>query len=229
MSRSGFLFPILLAAFATSLGVTVLVPHAQLGGLTPDFKEEEGLISDVYPNVPGGLAEVGRQVYVSEGCQTCHTQVVRGGDSADVDRGWGQRRTVARDYVTETVPVLGSSRLGPDLSNIGSEKWRNEPADDPYKPAKRDASWHLKHLYNPMAMGEDSIMPAYEHLFALRKITGTPSPDAIELPRAKTVPAGYEVVPTPEAKALVAYLGSLDRSHPLKEAGKATAATTPKK
>ena len=140
MSRSGFLFPILLIAFATSLGVTVLIPHAQLGALTPDFKEEDGLVSDVYPNVPGGLAEVGRQVYVSEGCQTCHTQIVRGGDSADVDRGWGSRRTVARDHVTEHTPVLGALRLGPDLSNVGSEKWRNEPSDDPYKPAKRDAS-----------------------------------------------------------------------------------------
>jgi cytochrome c oxidase cbb3-type subunit 2 len=229
MSRSGFLFPILLIAFATSLGVTVLIPHAQLGGLTPDFKEEDGLISDVYPNVPGGLADVGRQVYVSEGCQTCHTQVVRGGDSADVDRGWGVRRTVARDHVTERTPVLGALRLGPDLSNVGSEKWRNEPSDDPYKPAKRDASWHLKHLYNPLAMGEGSIMPSYKHLFLVRKITGTPSPDALKLPQAMSAEAGYEVVPKPEAKALVAYLASLDRSHPLKEAGKATAATTPKK
>lgn len=229
MSRSGFLFPILLIAFATSLGVTVLIPHAQLGALTPDFKEEDGLISDVYPNVPGGLAEVGRQVYVSEGCQACHTQVVRGGDSADVDRGWGVRRTVARDHVTEGTPVLGALRLGPDLSNVGSEKWRNEPLDDPYKPAKRDASWHLKHLYNPLAMGEGSIMPSYKHLFIVRKITGTPSPDALKLPQAMSAEVGYEVVPKPEAKALVAYLGSLDRSHPLKEAGKATAATTPKK
>ena len=229
MSRSGFLFPILLIAFATSLGVTVLIPHAQLGALTPDFKEEDGLVSDVYPNVPGGLAEVGRQVYVSEGCQTCHTQIVRGGDSADVDRGWGSRRTVARDHVTEHTPVLGALRLGPDLSNVGSEKWRNEPSDDPYKPAKRDASWHLKHLYNPLTMGEGSIMPSYKHLFLVRKITGTPSPDALQLPKAMSAPTGSEVVPTPEAKALVAYLGSLDRSHPLKEAGKATAATTPKK
>ena len=229
MSRSGFLFPILLIAFATSLGVTVLIPHAQLGALTPDFKEEDGLVSDVYPNVPGGLAEVGRQVYVSEGCQTCHTQIVRGGESADVDRGWGSRRTVARDHVTEHTPVLGALRLGPDLSNVGSEKWRNEPSDDPYKPAKRDASWHLKHLYNPLAMGEGSIMPSYKHLFLVRKITGTPSPDALQLPKAMSAPTGSEVVPTPEAKALVAYLGSLDRSHPLKEAGKATAATTPKK
>jgi hypothetical protein len=66
-------------------------------------------------------------------------------------------------------------------------------------------------------------MPAYRHLFQDRKITGAPSPDALQLPGDLQPEPGHEIVPTPAAKALVAYLSSLDRSHTLKEAGKAAA------
>ena len=52
------------------------------------------------------------------------------------------RRTVARDYIFDNPPLLGSSRIGPDLANVGSAKWRNEPADEDYqfRPEKRDAA-----------------------------------------------------------------------------------------
>lgn len=228
MSRSGYFFPGLFGIFAVSISVSVFVPAAQLSSLGPVFKEEEGLISDVYPTAPAGLASVGKQVYIAEGCQTCHSQVVRGFDSVDVDRGWGSRRTVARDYVTETMPVLGTYRLGPDLANVGSGSWRNEPPEDTSKPAKRDAAWQFQHLYNPTAVINESTMPAYRHLFEKRKITGAPSPDALNLSGKLKPDAGYEIVPTPAAKALVAYLASLDRSHTLKEAGKSGPAVAAK-
>jgi cytochrome c oxidase cbb3-type subunit 2 len=223
MSNSGYFFPGLFGAFALSIAVSVFVPASQLSSLGPTFKEEEGLISDVYPTAPAGLAAVGKQVYVSEGCQTCHSQLVRGYESADIDRGWGGRRTVARDYVSETMPVLGTFRLGPDLANVGSSAWRNEPAEDASKPAKRDAAWQFHHLYNPTAVVRESTMPAYRHLFEERKVSGAPSPDALRLTGDLQPEAGREIVPTPAAKALVAYLASLDRSHALKEAGKGAA------
>ena len=61
-------------------------------------------------------------------------------------------------------------------------------------------------------------MPPFKYLFLKRKISGERSPDALSLTGADAVPSGYEVVPTDKARALVAYLLSLDKSHPLKEA-----------
>jgi cytochrome c oxidase cbb3-type subunit 2 len=67
-------------------------------------------------------------------------------------------------------------------------------------------------------------MPSYRHLFEKRKISGSSSPDKLDLPAHLSPGAGFEIVPSAEAKALVAYLASLDRSFPLKEAGPVTAA-----
>jgi cytochrome c oxidase cbb3-type subunit 2 len=229
MSRSGSFFTGLFACFALSFGVAVLAPHYQVGALVPSFKEEDGLISDVYPNAVSGNAANGRRVYISEGCQACHSQVVRGNESADIERGWGVRRTVARDYIFEEPPVLGASRLGPDLSNVGSEKWRNEPELDKVRPLKRDAAWQFHHLYHPTAVVKGSNMPSYTHLFEKKKISGQPSPDALVLAGALAPEAGFEIVPTADAKSLVAYLSSLNRSSPLKEAGAVAAAAPSKK
>ena len=62
-------------------------------------------------------------------------------------------------------------------------------------------------------------MPSYAYLFDERKISGSPSPDALVLPAHLAPKAGFEIVPSADAKALVAYLASLNRSSPLKEAG----------
>jgi len=61
-------------------------------------------------------------------------------------------------------------------------------------------------------------MPPFRFLFEKRKIRGQPSPDALVLPREEAPAPGYEVVPKPEAKALVAYLLSLKANAPLPEA-----------
>jgi cytochrome c oxidase cbb3-type subunit 2 len=60
-------------------------------------------------------------------------------------------------------------------------------------------------------------MPAYRFLYERRRISGEKAADALQLTGADTPPEGWEVVPTYEAKTLVAYLMSLDQSHALKE------------
>ncbi len=209
--------------FCVSVCAIVLAPFSQLASLAPDFKkDEDGVVSDVYPTAGSGAASEGREIYVSQGCQTCHSQVLRGGETADLDRGWGKRRTVARDYLFETTPVFGLYRLGPDLANVGAPDWRNEPEGETLRPVKRDAAWHYLHLYEPRVVSKASNMPAYRNLFEVRKRTGSQSPDALVLPRGVQLEAGYEVVPKADAKSLVSYLMSLDRSHPLREAGGVT-------
>jgi cytochrome c oxidase cbb3-type subunit 2 len=108
--------------------------------------------------------------------------------------------------------------MGPDLSNVGSGEWRNEALDDPQKPSRRDAKWHLHHLYAPRTIIRESNMPPFRYLFEKRKISGERSVDALDLTGQDAPEDGYEIVPKAEAKALVSYLLSLDRSAPLPEA-----------
>ena len=60
-------------------------------------------------------------------------------------------------------------------------------------------------------------MPPFRFLFEKRKIVGERSAEALYLSGDDAPPEGYEVVPGPEARALVGYLLSRDKSHPLKE------------
>ena len=85
------------------------------------------------------------------------------------------------------------------------------------------AAWHHRHLYSPRSITSDSNMPAYHFLYEKRPISGERAADALILGEADAVPEGWEVVPTFDAKCLVAYLMSLDQSHALKEV-KASAA-----
>lgn len=123
---------------------------------------------------------------------------------ADMDRGWGRRGSVARDFLQDHPLLLGSQRLGPDLANIGVRK--------------PDAAWQLKHLYAPARVVEGSTMPPYRFLFQKRKVNQVRSADALALEGDLAPGPGFEIVPTTEAKALVAYLLSLRSDVPLFEA-----------
>ena len=89
-----------------------------------------------------------------------------------------------------------------------------------------DANWHLMHLYAP-GIVKNSTMPSFKYLFEVRKVGDAPSPEALNLPKEFAPADGYEVVPKPEAKQLVAYLLSLRADAPLYEAP-FTPATTAK-
>ncbi len=97
----------------------------------------------------------------------------------------------------------------------------------PGEPAPYSAAWHHRHLYSPRSFSIDSDMPAYRFLYEKRPIAGEPSADALKLAGRDTPPAGWEIVPTYDAQCLVAYLMSLDQSHPLKEVKSAAPAASP--
>ena len=122
----------------------------------------------------------------------------------DISRGCGLRQTVAEDFLYDYPVQLGSLRAGPDLANVGMRL--------------PDANWQLVHLYAPQALVKNSAMPPFRYLFEVRKIVGASSPDALQFPKDFTAPAGCEVVPTPEAKQLAAYLLSLRANVPLYDA-----------
>jgi cytochrome c oxidase cbb3-type subunit 2 len=88
------------------------------------------------------------------------------------------------------------------------------------EPPLYSEAWHHKHLYAPRSMNpdtRDSTMPAYQFLYEKRRISGERSADALQLTGSDAPPADWEVVPTYDAKCLVAYLMAQDQSHGLKE------------
>jgi cbb3-type cytochrome oxidase cytochrome c subunit len=92
------------------------------------------------------------------------------------------------------------------------------PAASPSEfPAPYSAAWHHQHLYAPRSLNLDSDMPAYKFLYEKRRVGGEQSADAVNLRRESAPGEGWEIVPTYDAKCLVAYLMSLNQSHPLNE------------
>jgi cytochrome c oxidase cbb3-type subunit II len=79
------------------------------------------------------------------------------------------------------------------------------------------AAWHHVHLFSPRSINVDSDMPSYRFLYRARRISDARSADALQLSGSDTPSEGWEVLPTFDAKCLVAYLMSLNQSHPLKE------------
>ncbi len=185
---------------ASWLGL-VAVPRHQLSTLDADLSTNAANVVVTSPAARSGEAEQGRMVYVSLGCVACHTQQVRpenGG--SDIARGWGQRRTVARDYIRDLPVQLGSSRLGPDLANYGARLGTN--------------AFNWVRLFNPRLVVTNSICEGVPQLFASRTVTATASGETIILPGAPET----EIVPSLTAHQLAAYLASLSAGSDLPEA-----------
>jgi cbb3-type cytochrome oxidase cytochrome c subunit len=83
-------------------------------------------------------------------------------------------------------------------------------------PPMYSAAWHHVHLYSPRSINFDSNMPSYRFLYENRRISDARSSDALQLTGSDAPPQGWEIVPTYDAKCLVAYMMALNQSHPLK-------------
>jgi len=192
----------LFAAFGVSYAGIVLASNAQLGSLAPYYDDGNDAS---FPRLIPGVAARGELVYRDLGCAACHTQQVRRPSlGTDQARGWGDRQSVARDYIYQPFPQLGLSRLGPDLTNVGDRKAN-----------ALDADAMLRLLY-----AGSWGMPSYRFLFETRR-TGTgaqPSDEALNLTEALEPKAGWEVVPTQRARDLVGYLVNLKTAYDYPEA-----------
>jgi cytochrome c oxidase cbb3-type subunit I/II len=93
------------------------------------------------------LEELGRRVYVREGCWYCHSQYVR--PVTGETRRWGPV-TQSGEYAFDRPHLFSTRRIGPDLSRVG---------------LKYSDAWHLAHFWDPRMVVPDSIMPRYAGLF----------------------------------------------------------------
>jgi cbb3-type cytochrome oxidase cytochrome c subunit len=127
----------------------------------------------------------------------------------------GQRTGVASPspgQMANTTPG-GSSAVAPSAQTPGAPY----PIQTTGLPPMYSAAWHHVHLYAPRSINPDSNMPAYRFLYEKRRITGERSAEALQLSGGDAPPQGWEIVPTYDAKCVVAYLMGLNQSHPLKE------------
>src|SRR6266516_3614861 len=135
------LAPLFLGIFGTFafswVGLTVL-PNWQIGHLNPQ-SDEEG--TDIYPQPQSGMFERGAHVYAANGCVYCHSQQVRADyAAADIERGWGNRRSAPRDYIFERQVFLAKMRMGQDIANIGARAPAEQQSPPPAGAASPAAS-----------------------------------------------------------------------------------------
>ena len=125
-----------------------------IGGIfefVPTFliKSNVPTIQAVKPYTP--LELHGRDIYIREGCVTCHTQMIRPFRSEVLRYDPNNMEySKAGEFVYDHPFLWGSKRTGPDLHRVGK---------------KYGDSWHYNHMYDPQSMSPGSIMPRYPWLF----------------------------------------------------------------
>lgn len=188
-------------------GVVEIVP-------TYLIKSNIPTISSVKPYTP--LELEGRDVYIKEACNSCHSQLVRPFRS-EVER-YGEY-SKAGEFVYDHPFLWGSKRTGPDLHRVGG---------------KYSDMWHYLHLENPRSMSPGSLMPPYPWLLentldisntakkiSVMRTLGVPYEDgyeAIAIQDLQTqaekiadnlLESGIVIDPDKEIIALIAYLQRL--------------------
>lgn len=101
-------------------------------------------VEGMRPYTPLELA--GRNIYVREGCYTCHSQMIR--PFRDEVERYGHYSLAAESMYDHSFQ-WGSKRTGPDLARVGG-RYSNE--------------WHVQHLTDPRALVPESVMPSYGFL-----------------------------------------------------------------
>ena len=134
---------------ACAAGIVFFVLSVTLLGLLPkQVLEQQSVAMAPSAPLPYTPAEArGRDVYAREGCSYCHSQQVRYTE-ADIARFGAP--TLAWEGRLEYPHMLGTRRIGPDLSRAGGT---------------RSADWQYAHLFDPRSVVLASIMPGYAQLF----------------------------------------------------------------
>ena len=131
--------------FFFAVGVFVVIAYAGIVTILPDFMESARPLKGTKPYTVLQIA--GRQVYIKNGCNTCHSQLIRPFKS-ETDR-YG-KYSLSGEYAYDRPFLWGSRRIGPDLHRVGNY---------------RTTDWHENHMLNPAAVVPGSVMPKYGFLF----------------------------------------------------------------
>jgi cytochrome c oxidase cbb3-type subunit II len=131
---------LLAAATLVTVAIGGIVEIAPLFWLDNTIEKVEGM----RPYTP--LEQAGRDIYIREGCYTCHSQMIR--PFRDEVERYGHY-SLAAESMYDHPFQWGSKRTGPDLARVGG-RYSDE--------------WHVQHLKNPRSVVPESIMPGYSFL-----------------------------------------------------------------
>ncbi len=147
-------------------GIVEIVP-------TLVIKSNVPTIASVKPYTP--LELQGRDIYIREGCNTCHSQLVRPFRSETERYG---EYSKAGEYVYDHPFLWGSKRLGPDLHRVGG---------------KYPDAWHYNHMLDPRSTSPGSIMPRFPWLISNKlDISTTPAKIRAMQKLGVPYPEGYD-------------------------------------
>jgi cytochrome c oxidase cbb3-type subunit I/II len=159
---------------------TVAIVVGTVLELVPTFliKSNVPTISSVKPLTP--LELEGRDLYIKEGCNNCHSQMIRPFRSETERYG---EYSKAGEFVYDHPHLWGSKRTGPDLAREGVVTGRNYKSND----------WHYQHFRDPQEISPGSIMPKYSWLLE-NKLNVSQTKAKIRVMRILGVPypEGYE-------------------------------------
>ena len=129
-----------------SIGVLVTVSIGGIVEIAPLFYLDSTIeeVEGVRPYTP--LEQLGRDIYIREGCYNCHSQMIR--PLRDEVERYGHY-SLAAESMYDHPFQWGSKRTGPDLARVGG-KYSDE--------------WHRDHMRSPTSVVPESIMPAYPFL-----------------------------------------------------------------
>lgn len=144
-------------------------------------------IESVKPYTP--LELEGRDLYIREGCNNCHSQLVRPFRSETERYG---EYSKSGEYVYDHPFLWGSKRTGPDLAREGNKTSR----------AYKSAAWHFQHMKEPNSTSPKSIMPKYDWFYT-SALNTSQTEDKISAMRTLGVdyPKGYEKMALADLKA----------------------------
>ena len=196
IERNATLLLVLSFLVVTIGGLVEIVP---LFYLQNTIEEVEG----VRPYTPLELA--GRQIYIREGCYTCHSQMIR--PMRDEVERYGHYSLAAESKYDHPFQ-WGSKRTGPDLARLGG---------------KYSDAWHVDHLVNPQAVVPESVMPKYPYL-AQNEIKATYITDQMWANQVVGVPYSQEQMDNAKADFAAQVDPDADTSGLLERYGKVTVA-----
>ena len=173
--------------FFFALSVFVVIAFAGLVEVLPNFVEASRPIIGTKPYSTLELA--GRQVYIKNTCNGCHSQLVRPFKS-ETDR-YGHY-SLSGEYAYDRPFLWGSKRTGPDLMRVGNY---------------RTTDWHENHMKDPAGVVPGSIMPAYTWLYKNLTDIDTAYAEQLTVAQFFSVPYNKEI-PMRDGKTAVVKMGN---------------------
>ncbi|HIP54575.1 MAG TPA: cytochrome-c oxidase, cbb3-type subunit II [Sulfurimonas autotrophica] len=179
--------------FFFAVGVFVVIAFAGLIEIVPNFAQASRPVIGTKPTTL--LEQAGRDVYIKNSCNACHSQLIRP-FKAETDR-YGHY-SLSGEYAYDRPFLWGSKRTGPDLHRVGNY---------------RTTEWHENHMRDPKSVMPSSIMPGYPWLYTNKTDINTAYATQLTNAQFFGVPYNKPIPMKDGSTAVVKMAGSVAEAH----------------